>query len=86
MMVPKVRPTLALLVAFLPGPLVTLADDVAGRVTTAAVPSVGRLVVARAETGGTIHLLCDSPDGPRYARSTDGGAASIVQDGELLNV
>ena len=30
--------------------------------------------MARADAGGTIHLLCDSPGGPRYARSTDGGA------------
>src|SRR3954463_2416863 len=63
-----------LLVASILRPLATLADDVPGRVTTIAVPSIGRPVVARADTGGTIHLLCDSPGGPRYARSTDGGA------------
>jgi hypothetical protein len=53
-------------------PLV-FADDSAGKVTTVPVPAVGRPVVARADAEGTIHLLCDSPDGPKYAKSADGG-------------
>ncbi len=74
MMSPKARPVLALLAAFLLRLPATHADDGPGRVTTIAVPALGRPVVARADSRGTIHLLCDSPDGPRYARSTDGGA------------
>jgi hypothetical protein len=50
------------------------ADDVSGTVTTVAVPAVGRPVVARTDSAGTIHLLCDSEDGPKYAKSSDGGA------------
>src|SRR5262249_11889095 len=30
-------------------------------------------VVARTDREGTVHLLCDSREGPRYLRSTDGG-------------
>src|SRR3954449_487251 len=44
-----------------------------GYVTTVPVPDRGRPVVARVDAAGTIHLLCDSQDGPKYARSTDGG-------------
>jgi hypothetical protein len=55
-------------------PAATTADDEVGRVTTVAVPGRGRPVVARADKEGTIHLLYDSDDGPKYARSTDNGA------------
>src|SRR5690348_16704314 len=48
--------------------------DGAAKVTTIAVSALGNPTVARIDTQGTIHLLCDSQDGPRYARSTDGGA------------
>ncbi|HEV3339951.1 MAG TPA: sialidase family protein [Pirellulales bacterium] len=34
---------------------------------------VGQPVAAKCDSGGTIHLVCDSPDGPRYLRSVDGG-------------
>src|SRR3954452_24107104 len=74
MMTPKARPALTLLVGFTLCSPAILAEDVPGRVTTIAVPSLGRPVVARADVEGTIHVLCDSPGGPRYARSTDGGA------------
>jgi hypothetical protein len=63
----------ALLAAMLSCPRMTLAGDETARVTTIAVPSPGRPVVARTDSAGTIHLLCDAPDGPRYARSADGG-------------
>jgi hypothetical protein len=49
------------------------ADDRAGKVTTVPVSAVGRPVTAKIDSGGTIHLLCDSEDGPKYAKSTDGG-------------
>ena len=49
------------------------ADDSAGKVTTVPVPAVGRPVKAMTDSVGTIHLLCDSVDGPKYARSVDGG-------------
>jgi hypothetical protein len=51
------------------------ADGEIARVSTVPVPDRGRPVVARTDTGGTIHLLYDSVDGPKYARSTDGGAS-----------
>src|SRR5438105_158529 len=43
------------------------------RVTVLAVPNHGRAVAAKTDTEGTIHLLYDSPDGPQYVKSTDGG-------------
>ena len=49
------------------------ADDGARQVTTVPVPDRGRPVVAKTDAEGTIHLLYDSEDGPKYARSTDGG-------------
>lgn len=49
------------------------ADDGAGKVTTVPVPAVGRPVTAKIDPVGTIHLLCDSDDGPKYAKSSDGG-------------
>lgn len=73
MTIPQAGPTLALLAAISFCPRMALGDDASSRVTTASVPTVGRPVVARADAGGTIHLLGDSPDGPKYARSTDGG-------------
>jgi hypothetical protein len=42
-------------------------------VTAVSVPAVGHPVVARVDAGGTIHLMGDSEEGPKYARSTDGG-------------
>jgi hypothetical protein len=50
-----------------------IADDSAGKVTTVAVPGGGKAVVARADKDGSVHLLFDSEDGPKYAKSTDGG-------------
>ena len=41
--------------------------------TTVPVPGRGRPVVAKTDTDGTIHLLYDSDDGPKYARSLDDG-------------
>ena len=49
------------------------ADDGAGKVTTVPVPGRGRPVVAKTDKEGTIHLLYDSEDGPKYAKSTDDG-------------
>jgi hypothetical protein len=49
------------------------ADDRASKVTTVPVPAVGGPVIAKTDSVGTVHLLCDSQDGPKYARSTDGG-------------
>src|SRR4051794_35571117 len=66
--------TLAVLITMCSPPPAAIADDTAGRVTTVAVSSLGRPVVATVDAGGTIHLLCDSQGGPKYAKSTDGGA------------
>src|SRR5438132_711360 len=56
------------------------------RVTTAPVPDGGQPVVAKLDHVGTIHLLFDAKDGPRYAKSTDHGksfslALPIVDSG-----
>lgn len=42
-------------------------------VTAVAVPHGGQAVSAKTDSHGNIHLLCDSPDGPLYLRSTDDG-------------
>jgi hypothetical protein len=49
------------------------ADAPAGEVTTVAVPGGGKPVVARTGEEGIVHILCDSPEGPKYLKSTDGG-------------
>lgn len=49
------------------------ADTPADRVATVAVPNGGKPVVARPDKSGAIHLLYDTADGPRYAKSSDGG-------------
>src|SRR5262245_13070223 len=49
------------------------ADDPAGKVMTVTVPDGGKPVVAKAGKDGTVHLLFDSADGPKYAKSSDGG-------------
>jgi hypothetical protein len=42
-------------------------------VTILPVPHSGQPVAARADAEGTIHLLCNSPDGPTYVRSSNNG-------------
>lgn len=74
MTIQQAGPALALLAAISLCPRIALGSDAATRVATVSVPAVGRPVVARTDSSGTIHLLGDSPDGPKYARSTDGGA------------
>jgi hypothetical protein len=49
------------------------ADDRASKVTTVPALAAGRPVIAKTDSTGTIHLLCDSVGGPKYAKSTDGG-------------
>jgi hypothetical protein len=53
---------------------------------TVSAATVGQPVAARCDSEGTIHLVCDSPDGPQYLRSVDGGrtfgaALPIVDEG-----
>ena len=72
----RIRPARFIVAALgtIPLCLPVLADDSDRRVTTVAVLGGGRPVVARADKDGTVHLLFDSEEGPKYARSTDGGA------------
>jgi hypothetical protein len=51
----------------------TNADDGTGKVTTVAVPGGGKPVVAKTDKVGAIHLLYESEDGPKYAKSSDSG-------------
>ncbi len=64
---------LALLSTLCFRPPATSADDGAGKVITVSVPGHGKPVVAMTDDAGAIHLLYDSDDGPRYAKSSDGG-------------
>lgn len=73
MTIPQAGPALAILGMMFVGQSAAPAGDGAGTVTTVPVPAVGRPVVARVDARGAIHLLGDAPDGPRYAKSTDGG-------------
>jgi hypothetical protein len=54
-------------------PAANAGDEIEQQVTTVLTPSHGRPVVAKADAKGTIHLLFDSNEGPKYAQSTDGG-------------
>src|SRR6185369_13887902 len=54
--------------------LASRAGDAASRVKTIRAPGVSKVVKAQIASDGTIHLLFDADDGPRYAKSTDGGA------------
>jgi len=64
---------LALLSTVFFSPAAASAADGIGKVTTVPVPGRGQPVVAKTDAAGTIHLLYESKDGPKYARSTDGG-------------
>jgi hypothetical protein len=73
MTIQQAGPVLALLSTVFFCPAVANADDGIGKVTTVPVPGRGQPVVAKTDAEGTIHLLYDSKDGPKYTRSTDGG-------------
>ena len=45
----------------------------AGKVTTLPVPAGGMPMVAKTDGQGTIHLVCDSANGPQYVKSTNSG-------------
>lgn len=47
----------------------------ANKVATLPVPAGGQPMSAKVDAQGTIHLVYDSPGGPQYAKSTDGGKA-----------
>lgn len=49
------------------------ASESAKRVNAIRVAGGAKVVKAQIDRGGTIHLLLDSEDGPRYVKSTDGG-------------
>jgi hypothetical protein len=48
-------------------------DDASGKVTTVPVPGGGQPAVAKIDAQGTVHLVFNSQDGPKYAKSSDGG-------------
>ncbi len=49
------------------------ATEQAARPTVVSVPDGGTPVAAKVDHAGTIHLLFDTADGPKYAKSTDNG-------------
>lgn len=62
----------ALLAAWLSCPAAS-AGEPTDKVIVRSVASMGPAAVARLDREGTIHLLCEAPGSPRYARSTDEG-------------
>src|SRR5262249_22253232 len=69
-----------------PGRLVGNADDAPTMVTTVAVPESGKPAVARVDGEGTIHLLYNSADGPKYVKSSNNGGTleppiAVVDEG-----
>ncbi len=69
----------------------TNADDQSSRVTTIPVPDHGQPAAAKTDAEGTIHLLFNTQDGPRYATSRDHGksfsdAMPVVVDRDALKV
>ena len=63
----------ACLCLFLASMLASHADETASRVGSIQVPGISKVVKAESGADGTIHLLFDSADGPRYVKSQDGG-------------
>src|SRR5262245_39110479 len=49
------------------------ADELTDRVSTIRVPGASKVIKAHSGADGTIHLLFDNDEGPRYANSRDGG-------------
>src|SRR5262245_39975985 len=49
------------------------ADDAINVVTTVPVPEGGSPIAARTDAEGAIHLLYNSADGPKYAKSSNNG-------------
>lgn len=75
MTIDPVRSALAALAVIFAGYSATEADDGPAAVTLIAVPEGGRPASARLDGAGASHLLFDSEEGPRYARSADGGSS-----------
>src|SRR5262245_9061473 len=74
----RLRPTawatvVALGVAFVPV-FASHASERANRVSVIRVPVAGQVAKAQIGDDGTIHLLLDADDGPRYVKSADNGA------------
>ena len=85
----KAASSLAVLGALMLSSPVAYAGDGTSRVTTVPVPEQGRPVVAKTDEEGTIHLLYDSDDGPKYTKSPDGGLTfgppiSVVGEGSRM--
>jgi hypothetical protein len=55
------------------GMLTSRAAETASRVSSIRVPGASKVFKAQSGADGTIHLLFDGADGPRYVRSLDGG-------------
>src|SRR5947207_507694 len=54
--------------------LASHAGEGTNRVSAIRVPTPGMVMKAQLGAARTIHLLLDTPDGPRYVKSSDGGA------------
>ena len=67
------RTMLTTLGLFLVAVLTARAGEAANRVSAIRVPGDGKALKAQLGADGTIHLLLDTPDGPRYVKSSNGG-------------
>src|SRR5439155_19935070 len=47
--------------------------EMASRVSTIRVPGASKIVKSATDASGTIHLVFDAADGPRYTKSADAG-------------
>jgi hypothetical protein len=54
--------------------LTSQAGEATGRVSTVRVPATSKIMKAQRGADGTIHLLFEAADGPKYVKSGDGGA------------
>ena len=66
--------TVIALGAFFAALAASQAADATGRVDLIRVPGASRIMQAQRGANGTIHLLFDADDGPRYVKSDDAGA------------
>jgi len=67
-----VRPMLLIVLGFVSLPAASAAAE-KSPIVPRSVPGHRQPVVARCGADGAIHLVCDSPDGPVYLKSTDNG-------------
>src|ERR1041385_5544650 len=82
------RIALAMVFCLLLSGMSTLAEQAATRVKIVRIPGASRTVKAQIGTDGSVHVLFNGQDGPRYTKSTNSGvtfsrAMTIVDDASV---